>query len=98
MRKQARIFANQLFVKYPRLGQWGYDFLRVTNLTRAARETKQLMYRLKSLGFTPHTVLDVGANNGEWSKLVSSIYSGAFFTLIEPQEEMSPFLSHFCKI
>ena len=51
MRKRARILANQLFVKYPRLGQWGYDFLRVTNLTRATRETKQLMFRFKSLGF-----------------------------------------------
>ena len=96
MRSAIRARANNLFVKYPALGQLGYDFLRVSGLDRSTRGTKSFFRKLASRGFTPRTILDIGANHGGWSRIVSSVYKDAKFFLIEPQKEMRPFLDRFC--
>lgn len=40
---------------------------------------------LKSNGFQPSLVLDVGSNHGNWSREVMTIFSDSEFLLIEPQ-------------
>ena len=47
-------------------------------------------------GLSPQVIVDVGANHGGWSREVSSVFRSARFYLIEPQEEMRPFLDDFC--
>ncbi len=96
MRAAIRAQVNHLFVKYPTLGQIGYDFLRVSGLDRSTRGTRSFYTKLASLGFTPRTILDIGANYGGWSRIVSTVFKDAQFCLIEPQEEMRPFLDNFC--
>ena len=44
---------------------------------------------LKSKGFYPAHIIDVGANHGNWTRDVLNIYPNSKFTLIEPQEWLS---------
>lgn len=52
---------------------------------------------LKSRGFDPKNILDVGANRAEWSDETSTIFPKANYYLIEPQEELSDDLNNFYK-
>ena len=96
MRAAIRAKANHFFVRYPALGQIGYDFLRVSGLDRSTRGTKSFYQKLAKQGFSPRTILDIGANYGGWSRIVNAVFKDARFFLIEPQEEMRPFLEKFC--
>ena len=96
MRSAIRAQVNHLFVKYPALGQIGYDLLRVSRFDRSTQGTKPFFKKLAKQGFTPRTILDIGANYGGWSRIVSTVFKDARFFLIEPQEEMRPFLDNFC--
>ena len=96
MRASIRAYINQLFIRYPAFGRLGYDFLRVSGLDRSTRSLRKYFKKLAQQGFYPQVVVDVGANHGGWSQEVASVYDSARFFLIEPQEEMRPFLDHFC--
>ena len=96
-RTSFRILANQFFVRYPALGFQGYRFLRKTSLSRASAAAKKMFRHLDQIGFNPRVVLDIGANNGEWSWVGADYFPGTIFRLIEPQVEMAPFLDRFCR-
>jgi len=57
---------------------------------------KAFLKGIRERGFFPKSILDVGANRGEWSRNAKSIFRRANFFLIEPQMEMKPFLDKFC--
>ena len=46
--------------------------------------TEAALQRLKSLGFNPSTVIDVGANVGEWTRMCKRLWPRASFLMIEP--------------
>lgn len=48
------------------------------------------LQRIKSIGFTPTLIIDVGAHNGSWAKTVSEIYDKTPFLVVEalPQKYM----------
>ncbi|MFN2123298.1 MAG: FkbM family methyltransferase [Candidatus Promineifilaceae bacterium] len=96
MRASIRAYVNQTFIRHPKLGHVGYDFLRVSGLDRSTRTVKKFFKKLARHGFYPQVIVDVGANHGGWSREVSYVFKTARFFLIEPQEEMQPFLDHFC--
>jgi FkbM family methyltransferase len=56
-----------------------------------------LLQDLKARGLKCKDILDVGANNGDWSRMASEIFPGSIFYLIEPQQEMEASLSDFCQ-
>lgn len=97
MRAALRKRANRLFVRHPRLGQIGYNLLRRSGLDRSTRGVHRFLRGLAARGFTPQTIVDVGANYGGWSRVAHAVFPHARFVLIEPQEEMQPFLADFCK-
>ena len=47
---------------------------------------------LKSRGFSPHHILDVGANIGEYATSISHLFPGTDVFMIEAGEEHEPFL------
>ncbi len=96
MRAKIRERANQFFVRYPRIGQVGYDFLRISGIDRSTHGTKPFLKKLAQRGFAPQTIIDVGANHGGWSRIATAVYPQANFVLIEPQAEMAPFLNNLC--
>ncbi len=95
-RTSIRAKINQFFVKHPLIGQAGYDLLRWSGIDRSTRGAKTSLKKLANQGFTPRHIIDIGANYGGWSRVAKSIFSEANFLLIEPQEEMRPFLDRFC--
>ncbi len=50
---------------------------------------------LKSRGLNCTTIVDVGANKANWSKMAKKIFPEAKFHLIEPQIEMKSYLDDF---
>lgn len=96
MRATIRAHVNQIFIKYPAIGRVGYDFLRISGLDRSTRPVRKYFQGLARYGIDPQVIVDVGANHGGWSREVSSVFNSARFYLIEPQEEMRPFLENFC--
>lgn len=56
-----------------------------------------LLEDLKKRGLVCNTILDVGANITDWSRMAIEIYPNANFCLIEPQVEMKEGLENFCK-
>lgn len=53
--------------------------------------------RLKSRGFYPNSVLDIGAAYGEWSFMCSRIFPKADYLLVEPLEEYKTSLENKIK-
>jgi len=49
--------------------------------------TEAALWRLKSLGFDPATVIDVGANVGEWTRMCKRLWPKASVLMIEPLPE-----------
>ena len=47
---------------------------------------------IKSMGFTPKHIIDVGANHGTWTRETLKFFPEAYYTLIEPQEWLKPSL------
>src|SRR6516225_6454574 len=51
---------------------------------------------IRTRGFIPRGIVDVGANRGDWTRLALSIFPDASVIMIEPQDEMQPYLSKLC--
>jgi FkbM family methyltransferase len=65
----------------------------------AARPLAEIRYFLedvKARAFVPAGILDVGANQGGWTRMAHDVFPGTPAILIEPQIEMVPFLSALC--
>ena len=61
----------------------GYRITRLAPNRFDAME--QVLRRLSLLGFTPHLVIDAGANVGAWTSMARRIFPDAEFHAIEPQ-------------
>jgi FkbM family methyltransferase len=53
---------------------------------------EQALRLLAHNGFAPQTVIDAGANVGEWTQLAKEIFPAAAFHMIEPQSGCAPAL------
>src|SRR6476620_1012198 len=79
------------------LKQLGRDVgLEIRRLKGSIGVMESFLQHLKAVGFKPSSVLDVGANDAEWSRLAKKFFPGAKFILIEPQAELEPALKAFC--
>ena len=80
-------------ISNPRLGSIAYELAR---LAGHGGSSKRFLKNVARQGFSPRSILDIGANRGEWSRHAKSVFKEARFFLIEPQKELSPFLDKFC--
>jgi FkbM family methyltransferase len=51
---------------------------------------------IRARGFMPRGIMDVGANRGDWTRLALSMFPDASVIMIEPQDEMQPYLCKLC--
>ena len=51
---------------------------------------------IRARGFSPKFVLDVGANQGNWTRMAKIVFPQAGFLLIDPQAEMKNSLDDIC--
>lgn len=58
-----------------------------TNITHSGR-----LSHLKSKGFNPQVIYDIGAYRGTWSQEIVQVFSNAKFYLFEANENNSPYL------
>ncbi len=72
-------------------------FKESLNKSSPVKDMKSFFEDLRNRGFKPETVLDVGANLGDWSRLAKKTFPKANFFLIEPQIEMKIPLENFCQ-
>lgn len=52
---------------------------------------------LKTIGYTPQIVIDIGANRGHWTRDILQIFPDAQVTMIEPQENLKTHLEDILK-
>lgn len=58
----------------------------------ARNNTQAAFWRLKSLGFSPKTIWDIGAFEGKWSAQIASIFPDASFHLFEALPAKAPII------
>lgn len=63
----------------------------------AVRSTKGGLQRLKTLGFGPEGILDIGAYEGEWMRMAKTVFPESKVLMVEAQPEKEPILSAACK-
>lgn len=66
-------------------------------VARPVGNMQMLLEDLCVRGLTCRSILDVGANRGEWSRTAKGVFPAASCFLIEPQIEMSSSLDAFCQ-
>ena len=64
---------------------------------RRVGDIESFLQDLRSRGFTPRGILDVGANRGDWTRLALRVFPGAKVILFEPQAEMVDPLEALCR-
>jgi len=64
---------------------------------RPIGKIKSFLEDVRSRGFTPSGILDVGANRGDWTRMALSIYPQAEVVMIEPLDEMDEPLLTLCR-
>lgn len=81
---------------------FGYEIIKNQEISfpsSSSRPVGRIDYFLEDIkkrGLNCKSVFDVGANNGDWSRMAKKIFPDAKFYLIEPQEEMLDHLKNFC--
>lgn len=59
---------------------------------------EELAYRrLRKKGFVPASVIDVGAYQGEWTRLVRRVFPNVAVLMVEAQQSKRPFLDNVCE-
>jgi len=58
-------------------------------LDRSFADMRPFLEYCRWLGFRPQSIVDVGANRGEWSRMAADVFPDAEFLLVEPQREMA---------
>jgi FkbM family methyltransferase len=71
--------------------------LEALRAARAERPMRLLLKGLRARGLRCQSILDVGANHGQWSRLAKQVFPSARCFLVEPQVEMTPWLDAFCR-
>ena len=56
----------------------------------------RLFRQVAAKGLKPRHIIDVGAHKAAWSRDAHEVFRDCAFTLIEPQQELAPFLDAFC--
>lgn len=82
---------------------FGYDILKLNPFPpgaaqRPVGDMKKLLEDMKVRGLNCKSIMDVGANVSDWSRMAKEVFHDARYCLIEPQVEMEPYLKAFCQI
>ena len=64
---------------------------------RPIAEVRLFLEDIRARGFPCRGLLDVGANQGDWTRMAMEVFPEAKFLLVEPQVEMVPKLDALCR-
>jgi FkbM family methyltransferase len=89
---------KQFLYRYPALGEPVFRAVEWYKQRKpGAQAQRRLFARMTAHGIIVRSILDVGANRGEWSRLAMHSFPSACCLLIEPQTEMIPHLQSFAR-
>lgn len=74
------------------LKTFGYRLTRVTEPSVPNCGLNNFFPLIKRLGFNPKHILDVGANRGNWTREAINYFPQAYYTLVEPQDELKIYI------
>ena len=77
------------------IDRFSYRLAPVTALPKA--DVRGSLLNAARLGFEPQLLLDIGANEGKWTRFARQVFPQCSFLMIEPQEEMRPYLDPYCR-
>jgi FkbM family methyltransferase len=63
---------------------------------RCVGDMSRFLEDVRARGFVPRGVIDVGANQGNWTKMALRVFPEAHVIMIEPQIEMASLLEALC--
>ena len=69
-------------------GKLGYRVTKLGSVWKPEFGLDSFFPLLKSFGFAPRHIIDVGANKGHWTRAAIRYFPGAQYTLIEPQDRL----------
>ena len=70
-----------------RLGYVSAEEVLQSNLLHKNYLLNTIFTNLKTAGFNPKHIVDVGANHGTWTRETIKYFPEPFYTLIEPQNQ-----------
>jgi FkbM family methyltransferase len=70
----------------------GYTFYKTSYAGESPASMGAALKRLKALGFSPNTVIDVGAAQGTWTEKALTVWPNAHYHLVEPLSEQVAFV------
>jgi FkbM family methyltransferase len=79
------------------LKAFGYRLTRVTESPMPDGALAGFFGLIKGLGYDPKHILDVGANHGNWTRTAINYFPKAYYTLVEPQEELRIYVKDLCE-
>jgi FkbM family methyltransferase len=89
------------------LKKFGYRLVRdgpvsQTSVPPPAYGLEPFLSLIKRFGFNPRHIVDVGANEGSWTRRVLQFFPDAHYTLVEPQDHLKVYIQDLldrgCKI
>lgn len=86
---QSRLLRLRHFVPHS-VKRWFKDTLSIYDLEWILRNAKQN-------GFSPTTVIDVGAFKGEWTRQILRLFPDVQVLMVEPQRELAPRLEQMAR-
>lgn len=63
---------------------------------RPIGNVRMFLEDIRERGFRPKGIIDVGANQGNWTRMALAVFPNAKVTMIEPQKEMCESLIKLC--
>jgi FkbM family methyltransferase len=69
-------------------GKLGYRITKLNSVWTPDFGLESFFPLLKSFGFAPRHILDVGANHGHWTRTAIRFFPEAQYTLVEPQDHL----------
>ncbi len=69
-------------------GKLGYRITKLDSVWKPEFGLDSFFPLLKSFGFAPRHIIDVGANHGHWTRTALGYFPNAQYTLIEPQDRL----------
>jgi FkbM family methyltransferase len=76
------------------LVKFGYRVVRIRRQeeTAPSEGLEPFFALIKKLGFAPKHIIDVGANQGQWTRTAIKYFPEAQYTLVEPQDHLKSYI------
>lgn len=98
MKKYLKIFLEKLIAPLNRI--LGYKKYEIKSEERYAKHN--LLHNFYSIldqvNFVPKHIVDVGANHGTWTREALKYFPDAYYTLIEPQQQMKSSIEDILRV